>query len=143
MGDVVDNSVQLSQEGQIAAECWNDLSNHYGHVELDEFVVMPNHVHGIIVMVGTERVDGFRPQRAGLKPAPTPMHSLSEVMRAFKTFSGRRINQIRGRTGEPVWQRNFYERVIRDEKALSEIREYIVNNPAKWAEDMENPRNRP
>ncbi len=80
------------------------------------------------------------PHRAGLKPAPTEKrHGLPEIIRGFKTFSGRCINELRQKTGCPVWQRNYYERVIRDENELGRAREYIANNPLKWETDKENP----
>lgn len=141
LGDVVDGKMRLNEAGNIALDCWNDLANHYKAIDLDEFVVMPNHVHGIIVIVNPGKVQGFSPQRAGYKPATTSVGTLPEVVRGFKTFSARRINQARNRTGQPVWQRNYYERVIRDEKTLAAVREYIVDNPAKWAEDRDNPKN--
>ena len=124
-GDVVDGTMVLNDVGQIVQHCWDDLPNHFAHVELDAFVVMPNHVHGIIVLT-----DGVG---AGLKPAPTSMkrHTLSEIVRAFKTFSSRRVNQLRQTPGTPVWQCNYYNHVIRTENDLSAIREYIVNNPLK------------
>lgn len=74
---------------------------------------------------------------AGLEPAPT----LSEIVRQFKTFSAKRINQRRNNPGCPVWQRNYYERVIRNDDELTRAREYIFNNPLKWALDKENPVN--
>ena len=143
LGNVVDGKMLLSDAGKVVSECWNDLPNHYQHIELGEFIVMPNHVHGIVVITGSaEGLTSKKPQ-AGFKPAPTARHSLSEVIRGFKTFSGRRINRLTNSTGQPVWQRNFYEHVIRDETSLHTIREYIVNNPAKWSEDRYNPRNLP
>ena len=132
-GDVMQDKMQLNDSGRLVLDCWNDLPNHYLHVELDEFVVMPNHIHGIIVLTPAER--------AGLKPARTTRHPLSEIVRAFKTFSARRINALSITQGQPVWQRNYYEHVIRNEKTLQAVREYILNNPAKWAEDKENPQN--
>ena len=140
-GDVVNGQVLLSEEGRIAYDCWTDLPTHYTHIALDEFVVMPNHVHGIILIADAEKAISPNETRAGYKPAPTSRYSLSEVMRGFKTFSGRRINRLRNSTGQAVWQRNFYDHVIRDEKTLAAVREYIVNNPAKWSEDYYNPRN--
>ena len=101
---------------------------------LDQFVIMPNHVHGIVV-IGNDRA-GLEPG-AGLEPAPT----VSEIIRQFKTFSAKRINQLRNNPGCPVWQRNYFERVIRNENELARAREYIVNNPMKWALDKENPAN--
>jgi REP element-mobilizing transposase RayT len=67
--------------------------------------------------------------RAGLKPAPTNRHGLPELARALKTFSAKRVNQLRGTPGMPMWQRSYYEHVIRNEKSMNHIRQYIVNNP--------------
>jgi REP-associated tyrosine transposase len=77
---------------------------------------------------------------AGFKPAPTEStllrrHGLPEIIRAFKTFSSRCINQLRRTSGTPVWQRNYYEHIIRNDDDLHEVRRYIDDNPARWAED--------
>ena len=137
-GEVADGGMRLNAYGQIVTECWDDLVNHYPHVELDAFVVMPNHVHGIIVLIQDDQIVG-----AGFKPAPTPhttrRHALPEIIRGFKTFSSRRINHIRNTPDVPVWQRSYYEHVIRNEEDLGRIRQYIVDNPACWPEDAENP----
>jgi REP element-mobilizing transposase RayT len=141
-GEVVNEEIQMNSLGQAVASCWNDLENHYGHVDLDAFVVMPNHVHGIIVLTqGTLATVG-----AGFKPAPTTpdiakRHGLPEIVRAFKTFPSRGINQLRGTPGQPVWQRNYYEHVIRNEAELDRVRQYVHGNPGKWLEDTENPEN--
>jgi len=160
-GDIEDGTMRLNPFGQIVRETWDLLPRHYPHVELDSFVVMPNHVHAIIVIVGagfepapesagltrpTVRA-GFKPApalepprlaRAGLKPAPTS-HGLSEIVRGFKTFSARRLNELRRTPGAPAWQRNYYEHIIRDETSLNHIRQYIADNPIRWAYDRENP----
>ena len=130
-GDIVDGEMRLNEDGRLAQSVWEALPKHYSHVELDAVVVMPNHVHGIIVLTAT-------PVGAGFKPAST-RHGLPEIVRAFKTFSGRRINQSRSTPGTPVWQRNYYEHVIRNDAALNRLRQYIAENPARWAEDPENP----
>ena len=85
---------------------------------------------------------GFRirpPKRAGYKPAPTKPHPLSEIIRAFKSYSSRRINELRDSRGVPVWQRNYYEHIIRNESDYRRVGEYILYNPAKWEMDQENP----
>jgi REP-associated tyrosine transposase len=151
-GEIVAGEMQLNETGRIICAAWNDLPNHYKYVELDEFVAMPNHVHGIIVLSDVNHVGaGFKPAqltnaetRAGLKPAPTSKrHGLSEIIRGFKTFSSRRVNELRQNPGCPVWQRNYYERVFRNGNELARAREYIVNNPLKWELDKENPINCP
>lgn len=93
---------------------------------------MPNHIHGIVTLADPT-------VGAGLKPAPIRRRGLPEVVRALKTFSARRINEARGTVGIPVWQRNYYEHVIRDDSELLHVREYIHNNPIEWENDRENP----
>jgi len=132
-GHINNEIMILNEYGKIALSCWNDWPNHYSHIRLDAFQIMPNHVHGIVfIVVG-----------AGLKPAPTPTkrHGLPEIVRAFKTFSARHINESRRTPGEPIWQRNYYDRVIRDEDELNRIREYVIYNPLKWDLDNDNPQN--
>ncbi len=148
LGDVVDGDMVLSDAGRLAQATWQALPQHYLNVRLDAWVVMPNHVHGIVWLVsdGPSTQAGLetRPYRqrrtgsvgAGFKPA---RRGLPEIVRGFKTFSARRINAARNVTGSPFWQRNYYEHVIRSEDALDRIRQYIVDNPAKWHEDPENP----
>jgi putative transposase len=130
-GDLVDAEVVLRPAGRVVQNAWDELTKHYPHVGLDAFVVMPNHVHGIIMLSSD-------PVEAGLKPAATVRHALPEVVRAFKTFSSRRINELRHTPGVPVWQRNYYEHVIRSESDLERTREYIAANHLKWALDREN-----
>ena len=164
-GDVRGSEMRLGRLGRIVEHCWHDLATHYENISLDAVCVMPNHVHGIIWMrgaglAGLKRGAGL----AGLKPATTPVdtkpadlgrgtglaglkpattagrdHGLPEIVRAFKTFSARRVNEARGTAGTPVWQRNYYERVIRDERELNAAREYIETNPLRWHLDKENP----
>ncbi len=134
-GRVVNGVMQLNEYGRIVEWTWHDLPNHVANITLDAFVVMPNHVHGIIII--------NPPANAGAGPKP---HGLPEIVRQFKTFSARRINARRGVRGMPVWQRNYYEHIIRNQRALDAIRRYIIENPARWEEDRENshrkPRNR-
>jgi putative transposase len=134
-GQIENGQMQLNEYGEIVTDIWRNIPEHYQFVQLDEFVVMPNHIHGIIIIskVG-----------AGFKPAPTSevkYHGLSEIVRAIKTFSARKINILRNTIGLPVWQRNYYEHIIRDEDNLNRIREYIVTNPVRWHEDENNPAN--
>ena len=135
---VVDNDrVILNQYGEIIQISWLALPEHYHNVELDVFVIMPNHIHGIIFLTDVG---------AGLKPAPTVSpgycHPLPEIVRGFKTFSSRKINELRNMSGTALWQRNYFEHVIRREESLEKIREYIETNPLRWALDKENPVNR-
>ena len=101
---------------------------------------MPDHVHGIIFIEN----DPDYYVGAGFKPAPPKKsklkrHGLPEIIRTFKTFSSRRINEYRNTLGSLVWQRSFIDRIIRNENELARIRDYILNNPLKWHLDEENP----
>ena len=124
------------------------MPDHYPRVRLDAFVVMPEHGHGIVVLGDTHRAGSDRggDARAVLKPAPTGggvttrpgvRHALPEVVRALKTFSARRINALRGTPGAAVWQRGYYERVIRNERELVLTRRYIETNPQRWQQNHE------
>ena len=120
----------------IVEEAWVWLADQYESVRLDQYVTMPNHLHGIIVI--EDRC------RGGSRAAPTQTPKrkpLGQLVGAFKTVSTKRINEIRGTPGAPVWQRNYYERIIRNEEELNRIRQYIIDNPAHWEEDRENPNN--
>ena len=144
-GEIVDGQTRLNANGEIVNDCWHRLPEHYPNIKLDAFVVMPNHIHAIVVLtpgVGAGFKPAPTPQR-GPPPAPTPQHGLPEIVRGFKTFSSRRINEGRRTSGVPVWQHNYYDHIIRDEGALERIRQYIVLNPARWAQDEENPGNNP
>ncbi|MCC7447866.1 MAG: transposase [Anaerolineae bacterium] len=138
-GEIVAEAMVLNPFGIIVQDQWDNLPRHYPHLELDAFVVMPNHMHGIIVLTD--------PVGAGLRPAPTTVptidkrYGLPEIVRALKAFSARQINDCRESPGVPVWQRNYYEHIIRNEKALDAIRRYIEDNPLRWALDVDNPVN--
>lgn len=115
----------------IVEETWRWLGNQYGYIHLDEHIVMPNHLHGIILIDDVTRAVHEPPLRAR-KP-------LGRLKGAFKTVSTKQINALRRTAGAPVWQRDFYEHIIRDEQELSSIRRYIIDNPLRWDMDVENP----
>ena len=147
-GEIVDGEMRLNELGEMVAYTWHDLVNHVDGIMLDEYVIMPNHMHGVIIIVGTDDVDvgaGSEPAPTSTEPAPTDAtnrpkkrHPLPEIVRQLKTFSARRINALRNTPGVPVWQRNYYEHIIRNEAELQRIRQYIRQNPERWAEDSEN-----
>ncbi len=152
-GQVDDEGViQLSEFGAIVHDEWLNTARVRPYVVLDEFAVMPNHFHGILFImqpddlservtnadVGARRAVPLQTPRAFGKPIAG---SLPTIIGAFKSAVTKRINQSRATPGDPVWQRNYYEQVIRNELALNDIRLYIQTNPACWAEDSENPAN--
>jgi len=119
LGEVRLEEFRGNELSKIVEQCWLDLPNHYEHCVLDEFIIMPNHVHGIVVIIK---------EKKGLQP----VHGLPEIVRAFKSFSAKRINMILNRTGKPFWQKGYYEHVIRSPEEMDRIREYIADNPLKW-----------
>jgi len=141
LGDALGGEIQLNHFGLAVEECWEAIPSHFRGVELDGFVVMPNHVHGIIVLV--DSMQGDRARHA------SPLHfqprsqsgSLGTIVGSFKSAATRRINDSQGTHGQPVWQRNYYERIIRKENELNSIREYIACNPMCWPQDKNNPAN--
>lgn len=140
LGTIRDGKMRASPIGRIVQACWAALPTHYPNVQLDAFVVMPNHVHGIIVILDD---DPNRKQVGeGLRPSPTGKTRnrppLSEIVRAFKSFSARRINEQTARGGESFWQRGYYDHIIRHERSLERIRDYILTNPLRWQYDREN-----
>jgi putative transposase len=132
-GEITDGVMVLNGFGVIVREEWLRTSEIRKEIILDEFVVMPN--HGIIVITN----DVGATQRVA--PTGPVSGSVGAIIGQFKSAVTKRINQIRDNPGVPVWQRNYFERVIRNDRELTAIREYIVNNPVKWAMDRENPVN--
>ena len=137
-GRVVDGDTVLNECGRIVWECWREIPDHFPHVALDAFVAMPNHVHGIIWIVDDVGATHASPLPDDGPRGPTS-GSLGAVVGSFKSAVTRRINARRGTPGAPVWQRNYYEHIIRNEGALHAIRRYIIENPVRWRLDRYNP----
>lgn len=179
-GEIINGEMALNTIGRIVESTWCNLPEFFKNTSLDQYVIMPNHFHGIVnitesavapgvgTMVGAKhgsivlRPMGASPaspncpnvtikkgeaQKAVLSPLPplpgngTAPGSFGSIVQNFKSVSTRKINKFRSSPGSPVWQRNYYERVIRNEEELSRAREYIANNPMKWVLDKENPAN--
>ncbi len=143
-GKVADGDVVLNHFGRLAHEEWTYTEIIRPEVQLDEFVIMPNHIHGIITMrqpEGSVGAHGRAPLSCEDAPLQRPPRSLGSLIAGFKSPVTKRINQSRHTPGQPVWQRNYYEHVIRGERDLHRIRQYIRDNPARWAEDIYNPTN--
>ena len=148
-GSVVYGEMVLNEFGKIVAEEWERSGAIRAEIELDEFVVMPNHFHAIVNIFQTGMDDhsictGDRPVGAyGHTPLQnqfrSPSRSLGALVRGFKSSVTTRINTLRGTPGTPVWQRNYFDRVIRSDREYEEIAAYIANNPANWLTDAERP----
>jgi putative transposase len=120
LGEVFGEAVRLSATGDIVGALWQSLPERYEALSLDEFVIMPNHIHGIVELA------------AGCRNLPS-------IIGAYKSVSTKAINLANATPSSQFWQRSYHEHVIRDERARDRIREYIRNNPMKWHLDRENP----
>jgi REP element-mobilizing transposase RayT len=140
LGKVVDGEMRLNEWGQAAWDCGQGIHEHFPHVALDAFVVMPNHVHAIVALAEREGQVGAQ-HAAPLQKSKINVAtgSLGAVVRSFKAAVTKQINELRGIPGTPFWQRNYWEHIIRDEASLNRIREYIEDNPARWADDQLHP----
>ena len=127
-GNIIDGEMKLNGFGEIAWEYMNTIPEHFLYIDLGEIIIMPNHVHGIIIINETNsECNGVGVQHA----APL----LSTIVRSYKSSVTNQINKIRNTPKSPVWQRNYWEHIIRDEKSFDEISTYIINNPGKWQFD--------
>jgi putative transposase len=142
-GHIAQEKMILSPAGEMIAKEWERLSDAHRNIDLDEFIVMPNHFHGI-VLIGFDLAPHFG-QTQGLPLQFHGMPSLSDLIREFKSLSTvKYIQGVRNNDWAPfqkrLWQRNYHERIIRNERQLNHTREYIKNNPLNWESDPENVR---
>lgn len=140
-GEVVEGEVRLTRYGEIVREEWGKTPMLRPDVDLDAFVVMPNHFHAVIFILHGDDAHDVRPATEYESPLRRKSGSLGSIVAGFKSAATKRINDLRDNPGCPVWQRNFYDRVIRSEKEMANIRRYIVDNPAKWDQDENKPVN--
>jgi REP element-mobilizing transposase RayT len=133
LGEIVGDRAILTPLGHAVAECWQAVPGHFMCVDLGPFVIMPNHVHGM-VWIASDSIDGGSTSK-GLAGPPT----LGQIIGWFKYESTKRINAVRGTPGLRVWQRNYYDHIVRTEEGLYAIAEYIDGNPRSWRRDEMNP----
>jgi len=123
-----ENNIKLSKLGQIIDNQWNDIPNQYDNVQLDQYIVIPNHLHDILII----------DKRTGASPVPT----ISNIIGSFKSKTSLQYlqyikNNNLNISGQ-IWQRSFHDHIIRNDRSLNAIREYISNNPINWEQDIEN-----
>ena len=152
-GEVANGNMVLTKYGLVAKQQWEKLPKRFPNIELGAFVIMPNHMHGIIVITDGSSRDtaGKRNDHDGASSRRAPTReqfqkpvkgSVPTIIRSYKSAVSYRINLMRGTKDIPVWQRNYWEHVIRNEKDLQNKTDYIDANPILWAEDDENPTNK-
>jgi len=133
-GEVVNGEMRPNQLGLIVVDEWDRSSRIRQELETDAFVLMPNHIHGVVFINGGVGATGRSPLHSG------PLRrSLGAFVAGFKSVVTKRVNELRATPGAPVLQRNYYEHIVRGENELNRIREYIANNPLQWEIDRENP----
>lgn len=170
-GEVVDGKMWLNDAGRMIGQTWEEIPSSYPGVETYAFVIMPNHIHGVIILVGAgpracpytytnpqtnsptkphtcpespTKPQGIgQPQGTGQPQGVAPTMSLPDVVHRFKTLTTKRyIDGVKSRGWLPfpgrLWQRNYYEHVIRNDESLERIRQYITENPLQWVMDREN-----
>lgn len=138
LGNINSEIAELFSTGNVAKKFWLEIPKHFQNVELDQFIIMPNHIHGIIMIydhkpVGVQYIEPLRESKyQHIIPG-----SIGSIIRSYKSAVTRWCNKNNQQNFQ--WQRNYYERVVRNENELNQIREYIQNNPLKWELDRENP----
>ena len=132
-GQIAEEKMLLNDAGKFANKCLLGIPGHFPHVKLDKFIIMPNHIHGIIIInVGANNYSPLQ-----INQFRSPFRTIGSIIRGFKIGV---TKWFRANTNVyNVWQRNYYEHIIRNEKELNKIREYIINNPLRWHLDRENP----
>ncbi len=163
LGEIRNRKMILNDFGKIIAYHWKNIPTHFKNAKLDEFVIMPNHFHGILWLVGGKDTATYsegakhsfkNPENKStiIERNASPLHtaktpdrpngtkpgSISAIIQNFSSVTTRKINRIRKTPGEKLWQRNYYDRIIRNENELFNIRRYILNNVLKWDLDSAN-----
>jgi putative transposase len=124
LGSIIHGEMKLSAKGTIAQRCWEEIPKHFSNAQLDEYIVMPNHIHGILIltesMVGTRHAVSLREEFSKAVAGSVPT-----IVRSFKSATTKRIHEIRNTSPLRAWQSRFYDRIIRNDKELNNIRDYI------------------
>ena len=155
-GEIVADKMVMNDAGKMVQRIWNDLTLRFMNVELDELIIMPNHIHGIIILHGrgepcvrpdathTIVLVDHKPGDHKDRPYGTLPDTVGRIIQAFKSETTHAyIHGIKNngwpRFSGKLWQPNYYDHIIRNEKQFNKIRDYIINNPKKWQLDRENP----
>ncbi len=133
LGQIVDGVLHVNNVGRIVQQCWQDIPKHFTHAHLDEYIIMPNHIHGII-FIANDSGTACRAPTIEQFGQPVP-GSIPTIVRSFKSAVTKNFNKLCQSHIKPLWQRNYWEHIIRDDEKLHSIREYIHNNPAQWELD--------
>ncbi len=133
-GDIVDGKMHQSNIGVIADILWHEIKHHSQNIELDEFVVMPNHIHGILVINNSVETlhDTSLQQSKTMSDISPKANSISSIIRSYKPAVTKHAHRL---GYEFKWQSRFYDHIIRNEVSLNQIQQYMINNPQNWKDD--------
>jgi putative transposase len=137
LGNVESGSVVLTKLGELVRDCWQAIPSHFPAAKLHSFVVMPSHLHGLVELIQTA-APSLELRKRKFDGDAVPSHSLPAMIRSFKSIVARRAHAQMKFKGE-LWHRNYFERIIRDAKELSNATQYILENPKKWETNRFNP----
>lgn len=157
-GKVIRNKMLLNKYGKIAKQCWQEIPNYFDNIIIDVYQIMPNHIHGIIIILMPDKslppffnyddyvIDNRYVGTSRDLSLPTGINNnhgnfrntmlISRITGIFKMQTSKRIHKLGG--NDFVWQRSFYDEIIRNERSLYNIRNYIINNPINWDNDRNN-----
>ena len=136
-GSIVNGNMDLNEKGRVVDKCWKGIPEHFSNVALDEYIIMPDHFHCIIIINEID-ING-----RGEMTSPLLKPTLGKIVAYFKYQSTKLINELQGTPAAKVWQRNYFDRIICGEKELQNIRDYIANNVLTWAIKTEQPESIP
>ena len=150
-GDIVGDEMIYTESGEIAVQCWQNIPHHFPAIEVDCFIVMPNHVHGILFItedlmandVGTRYISSLQNMADVQSNTETKRYtigaksgSLGAIVGTYKAAVTRTIHAKISNTNGRIWQERYHDHIIRNERSLNQLRAYIINNPAQWSEDV-------
>lgn len=138
-GEIINGEMRLNEAGRMVADEWIKTAEIRAEIELDEWVVMPNHFHGILVL--TTNVGAIHESPLHMTVSQRRNMAVPKIIGRFKMVSSKRINKSRQTPGAKLWQRNYWEHIVRNESELNRIREYIHDNPTQWELDKLHPNN--
>lgn len=142
-GGIKDGMVILNESGEIVKKEWQKTGEIRPNIGIDVFIVMPNHLHGIIIIKPVVGAHCNVPLQNKMvqteKFGYSTKNSIPTIVKLFKSTATKQINELRRLPAVAVWQRNYYEHIIRNEDELNRVRQYIIGNPLQWEYDSENP----
>ena len=131
-GAIENDQMNLNDIGRIVRREWTNIPSFYQKVAIDEFIIMPNHLHGIIILKPPAEAPPVRSRLC--RDRPSGAH-LSRIIGNFKSYTSRHINSAFGEPGNSIWQKSYHDRIIRSDDELEKIRSYILHNPSNWSHD--------